>query len=91
MKTLLNFLTEKINPVKNKINDTLEEMQNSKVLETRKAKQISESSDTYPLRYSNDFETVQCLGKGGFGIVFEVRKKIDECHYAIKRIPLPNE
>lgn len=29
------------------------------------------------------------LGKGGFGIVFEARNKVDECCYAIKRITLP--
>lgn len=28
------------------------------------------------------------LGKGGFGIVFEVRNKVDECCYVIKRIIL---
>lgn len=28
------------------------------------------------------------LGKGGFGIVFEVRNKVDECCYVIKRITL---
>lgn len=40
-------------------------------------------------RYLQDFEPIHCLGKGGFGIVFEARNKIDDCHYAIKRIPLP--
>ncbi|XP_069671584.1 eukaryotic translation initiation factor 2-alpha kinase isoform X2 [Periplaneta americana] len=41
-------------------------------------------------RYLTDFNPVHCLGKGGFGVVFEARNKIDDCHYAIKRIPLPN-
>lgn len=36
-----------------------------------------------------DFEHVQCLGKGGFGVVFKAKKKIDDCEYAIKRIYLP--
>ncbi|XP_046385466.1 eukaryotic translation initiation factor 2-alpha kinase-like [Ischnura elegans] len=41
-------------------------------------------------RYLTDFEPMHRLGKGGFGVVFEARNKIDDCSYAIKRIPLPN-
>ena len=37
-----------------------------------------------------DFEHIETLGKGGFGIVFESKNKVDECHYAVKRIALPN-
>ncbi|CAH1964479.1 unnamed protein product [Acanthoscelides obtectus] len=51
----------------------------------------SNEGDTFTSRYVNDFDTVRCLGKGGFGVVFEVKKKIDECNYAIKRITLPKE
>ncbi|KAF4521545.1 hypothetical protein B566_EDAN009513 [Ephemera danica] len=40
-------------------------------------------------RYLDDFEQVRCLGRGGFGVVFEARKKIDDCSYAVKRIQLP--
>ncbi|OQR78322.1 eukaryotic translation initiation factor 2-alpha kinase 3-like, partial [Tropilaelaps mercedesae] len=40
-------------------------------------------------RYVTDFVPVRCLGKGGFGIVFESRNKIDDCSYAVKRIRLP--
>ena len=29
------------------------------------------------------------MGKGGFGVVFKAKKKIDDCEYAIKRIYLP--
>ncbi|MEQ2197271.1 hypothetical protein XENOCAPTIV_026851 [Xenoophorus captivus] len=42
------------------------------------------------LQYLTDFEPVQCLGRGGFGVVFEARNKVDDCNYAIKRIRLPN-
>uniref|UniRef100_A0A4W5LJ21 Protein kinase domain-containing protein n=1 Tax=Hucho hucho TaxID=62062 RepID=A0A4W5LJ21_9TELE len=42
------------------------------------------------LRYLTDFEPVQCLGRGGFGVVFEARNQVDDCNYAIKRIRLPN-
>lgn len=52
---------------------------------------ISESSaNQFTSRFSTDFETVQCLGKGGFGVVFEAKNKLDDCNYAIKRIVLPN-
>ncbi|KAA0717792.1 Eukaryotic translation initiation factor 2-alpha kinase 3 [Triplophysa tibetana] len=44
----------------------------------------------YVSRYLTDFEPVQCLGHGGFGVVFEARNKVDDCDYAIKRIRLPN-
>ena len=40
-------------------------------------------------RYLVDFDHLECLGKGGFGVVFKAKKKIDECDYAIKRIYLP--
>lgn len=43
-----------------------------------------------PLRYLTDFEPIQCLGRGGFGVVFEAKNKVDDCNYAIKRIRLPN-
>ncbi|XP_077394327.1 eukaryotic translation initiation factor 2-alpha kinase 3 isoform X2 [Festucalex cinctus] len=47
-------------------------------------------SSKYVSRYLTDFEPVQCLGRGGFGVVFEARNKVDDCNYAIKRIRLPN-
>ncbi|KAF5303410.1 hypothetical protein FQR65_LT08252 [Abscondita terminalis] len=42
-------------------------------------------------RYIQEFEPITCLGKGGFGVVFQAKKKFDECDYAIKRIRLPNK
>ncbi|CAH1153719.1 unnamed protein product [Phaedon cochleariae] len=55
-------------------------------------RRISEKEgEMFVSRYTNDFDTLRCLGKGGFGVVFEVKQKIDECYYAIKRITLPNE
>jgi len=47
------------------------------------------SSSEYNSRYISDFDHLQCLGKGGFGVVFKAKKKIDDCEYAIKRIYLP--
>ncbi|XP_078717730.1 eukaryotic translation initiation factor 2-alpha kinase 3 isoform X2 [Lampetra fluviatilis] len=52
--------------------------------------QAEDNLTTYVSRYLTDFEHVQCLGRGGFGVVFEARNKVDDCHYAIKRIRLPN-
>lgn len=51
---------------------------------------VSESSENFVSRFQTDFEMVQCLGKGGFGVVFESQNKLDDCKYAIKRIVLPN-
>ncbi|BET01789.1 eukaryotic translation initiation factor [Nesidiocoris tenuis] len=42
-------------------------------------------------RYLTDFEPVRRLGKGGFGIVFQAKNKMDDCEYAVKRITLPNK
>ncbi|USW57156.1 Putative serine/threonine-protein kinase, active [Septoria linicola] len=39
-------------------------------------------------RYVQDFEEMCVLGKGGFGEVYQVRHKLDNCVYAVKRIPI---
>ena len=65
--------------------------------ETRTRRSISTNSNAsgdgngavYSSRYLDDFEQIRLLGKGGFGVVFEAKHKIDENHYAIKRISLP--
>ena len=44
----------------------------------------------YESRFLQDFEPQECLGKGGFGIVFKARNKMDSCSYAVKRILLPH-
>lgn len=49
-----------------------------------------ENESNFKSRYLTDFEPVDCLGKGGYGVVFEAKNKIDDCNYAIKRIALPN-
>ncbi|XP_035719157.1 eukaryotic translation initiation factor 2-alpha kinase-like [Vespa mandarinia] len=58
-------------------------------------KNVNEITDqgqnvNFKSRYLTDFEPIDCLGKGGYGVVFEAKNKIDECNYAIKRIALPN-
>lgn len=49
----------------------------------------SETDGEFKSRFQTDFDMLQCLGKGGFGVVFEVKNKLDDCKYAIKRIVLP--
>ncbi|XP_061552110.1 eukaryotic translation initiation factor 2-alpha kinase 3 [Phycodurus eques] len=60
------------------------------VVESKEPVAEETRSSKYVSRYLTDFEPVQCLGRGGFGVVFEARNKVDDCHYAIKRIRLPN-
>lgn len=57
---------------------------------TNSANDSSENVNNFKSRYLTDFDPVDCLGKGGYGIVFEAKNKIDDCNYAIKRIALPN-
>ena len=40
-------------------------------------------------RFKTDYEPVSCLGAGGFGVVFESTNKLDDVHYAVKRVRLP--
>ncbi|KAK0161627.1 hypothetical protein PV327_010080 [Microctonus hyperodae] len=51
---------------------------------------IAENCGEFKSRYLSDFEPINCLGAGGYGVVFEAKNKIDDCNYAIKRIVLPN-
>ncbi|CAL1575568.1 unnamed protein product [Knipowitschia caucasica] len=60
------------------------------VVETKETVAVETKSSEYVSRYLTDFEPVQCLGRGGFGVVFEARNKVDDCDYAIKRIRLPS-
>lgn len=53
-------------------------------------KAVIDNSGEFTSRFLSDYEPVDCLGKGGYGIVFEAKNKVDECNYAIKRITLPN-
>ncbi|KAJ1815923.1 hypothetical protein LPJ56_002516, partial [Coemansia sp. RSA 2599] len=42
-------------------------------------------------RYHDDFVQLRCLGKGGFGKVYEVRNKLDGRRYAVKLIKIKGE
>ncbi|KAL4701986.1 hypothetical protein ACJJTC_004320 [Scirpophaga incertulas] len=50
---------------------------------------VPPTTTEYSGRYENDFTPLRCLGRGGFGVVFEARNNIDHCSYAVKRITLP--
>ncbi|KFM57077.1 Eukaryotic translation initiation factor 2-alpha kinase 3, partial [Stegodyphus mimosarum] len=41
---------------------------------------------SFTSRFQEDFELIAVLGRGGFGVVMEVKNKIDDCYYAVKRI-----
>lgn len=42
----------------------------------------------YNSRFQSDFEILYFLGKGAYGMVFEVKSKSDGKRYAVKRIDL---
>lgn len=42
----------------------------------------------HPDRYRGDFQELQRLGKGGFGVVVAAVNRLDGRQYAIKKIPL---
>ena len=50
---------------------------------------LNSNNQEFVSRYLTDYEPVQCLGSGGFGVVFESKNKLDENSYAVKRIKLP--
>lgn len=39
-------------------------------------------------RYRSDFEEISILGRGGYGIVYHARNRLDDQAYAVKKIPL---
>jgi translation initiation factor 2-alpha kinase 3 len=39
-------------------------------------------------RYTQDFEELGILGKGGYGIVYQCRHKLDGVVYAVKKVPV---
>lgn len=41
-----------------------------------------------PSRYIRDFDELGMLGKGGYGMVFHVRNKLDDLQYAVKKVPI---
>ena len=50
---------------------------------------LSRQTSGFTSRFLSDYQPVQCLGRGGFGVVFECKNNYDDIHYAVKRITLP--
>ena len=70
--------------------NTAEKPTNSVGSENSSTSNNNETKDVYTSRFATDFQCLQCLGKGGFGIVFEAVHKFDNQHYAVKRTMLPD-
>lgn len=60
------------------------------VIEVKESLNPELNTPSFVSRFQTDFDLLQCLGRGGFGVVYEARNKIDDCSYAVKRIALPN-
>ncbi|XP_071827738.1 eukaryotic translation initiation factor 2-alpha kinase 3-like [Apostichopus japonicus] len=58
--------------------------------EAMRVEVVPETNKGFTSRYLSDFNHQECLGKGGFGIVFQAQNRVDESSYAIKRISLPH-
>ncbi|KAK0860137.1 hypothetical protein LTS02_008687 [Friedmanniomyces endolithicus] len=41
-----------------------------------------------PSRYLRDFDELAVLGKGGYGVVYQVRNRLDGLQYAVKKVPI---
>lgn len=44
--------------------------------------------ETSQTRYRSDFEELRILGRGGYGIVYRARNRLDNQEYAVKKVPL---
>ena len=47
-----------------------------------------EADNTSRSRFENEYENIGQLGKGGFGVVYHVRNKLAQQHFALKVIKL---
>ncbi|KAJ3075667.1 hypothetical protein HDU98_007224 [Podochytrium sp. JEL0797] len=50
--------------------------------------ELVESNLVFHSRYKEEFEEILCLGKGGFGVVFRAKNRLDGIEYAIKKVKL---
>ncbi|CAE1313817.1 Eukaryotic translation initiation factor 2-alpha kinase,Eukaryotic translation initiation factor 2-alpha kinase 3 [Acanthosepion pharaonis] len=74
-----------------------DEEKTEEVLLTNKMKDEVERPDSLPLnspaeyvsKYYTDFEHLERLNHGAYGVVFVAKNKFDSCQYAVKRICLP--
>lgn len=49
----------------------------------------SDSTESIGSRFETEYDLLGVLGRGGFGVVYHVKNKIDGSEYALKRIKLP--
>ncbi|XP_067144757.1 eukaryotic translation initiation factor 2-alpha kinase 1-like [Centruroides vittatus] len=82
----------------NKAKLSLQSLQFSSNLSTKKLSRINIISIPRPLpssgdeplfntsRYLEEFEELEVIGKGGFGVVCKALKRVDRCIYAVKKI-----
>ncbi|KAF1740484.1 hypothetical protein MXB_823, partial [Myxobolus squamalis] len=86
-KKIYKKFTNNIIIVKNENN----QKENLKInhLHQRKESNVSANHNLVS-RYALDFEHIECIGVGGFGVVFKAKNNIDDCVYAIKRITIPD-
>ena len=49
---------------------------------------LSSSSAILRSRYHHDFEELSVLGRGGYGVVYHVRHRLDNQVYAVKKVPI---
>lgn len=61
-----------------------------KVKNKKKFNRTKSHGPKFSSRFLSDYEPVQRLGQGGFGIVLEARDKLVGVNYAVKRIPISN-
>ncbi|XP_012530974.1 eukaryotic translation initiation factor 2-alpha kinase [Monomorium pharaonis] len=90
---LLNFMTRLLNatiPTKDAVLPPLIIERHVETKRSDTTNDDSENVNNFKSRFLTDFEPIDCLGKGGYGVVFEAKNKIDDCNYAIKRIALSN-
>lgn len=50
--------------------------------------QLSYQTQAFESRYHREFEELGTLGRGGFGVVYHVRHRLDKQAYAVKKVPL---
>lgn len=48
----------------------------------------NDNTSLHTTRYSKDFIEMNLIGKGGFGVVFHARHKLDNKDYAIKKVEI---
>ncbi|PAV89069.1 hypothetical protein WR25_08926 isoform B [Diploscapter pachys] len=86
-----NFLSEDSSPLRESFTQLLSSViRGTSQSPSIEYSYISNKSNVLPekSRYTTDFEEIEEIGHGGFGIVYKVRAKLDRRYYAVKKIQL---